>query len=128
MENNNVDHHVSEGDTPGDESMDQQHCPPEPQQSVVPLESTTTNMDEPEGTTIDSEPSKAGTCSLKTCFGSTLTANFLVLPGTLLALLGLVWMILSQRWTTRNDKLQDCINLRVSCCQGNVIGLAAHEW
>lgn len=49
----------------------------------------------------------------RTCLGSTLTGNALVMPSILLSLTGLVWMILSQRWTMRNDQLQDCISLRV---------------
>lgn len=50
-------------------------------------------------------------------FGSSNTANTLAVLALLVAAIGLSWTIcysfLSQRWTIRNDTLQDCLNFRV---------------
>lgn len=51
-------------------------------------------------------------------FGSSITANAFALLALVVAAIGLLWTIsysvLSQRWTIRNDALQDCLNFRVS--------------
>lgn len=57
-------------------------------------------------------PSKVGSrcCAI---LKSTVTSNVLGIPGLLIAIAGFAYMVLTQRWTIRNDKLQDCLNFRV---------------
>jgi len=85
-----------------------------PQPVNVQSATKSSEAQEPSHAGLNSNPPKT-TQKQRRCItivGSNITSNVLVLPGLLIAFLGLVWMLLSQLWTVRNDRLQDCLNFR----------------
>lgn len=116
MEGSNSEPAVPDGSSSSSGGTDQQPSQSDAQQGAITNDTAATTTEDPEETVVNNESSNGWYSSWKTGFASSFTANALVVPGLLLALFGFVLMVLSQRWTMKNDKLQDCINLRVGHC------------